>query len=91
LGIDFHESSLLEWSFCALPCNQDCRVLGSVSGGTSAPNDPTKNVDRRREARVLASQARALIAAIDDEPAQTREQRMAEARNLRRIAMEINR
>ncbi len=91
LGIDFHESTLLEWSFCALPCNQDCRILGSVANNQSAPSDPTKNVDRRREARALASQARALIAAIDDEPAQTREQRLAEARNLRRIAMEINR
>jgi hypothetical protein len=87
LGIDFHESSLLEWSFCALPCNQDCRVLGSVANNQSAPND-NKTADRRREARVLAAQARTLIAAIDDEPAPTREQRLAEAR---RIAMEINR
>src|SRR5260221_2557446 len=57
LGIDFHESTLLEWSFCALPCNQDCRILGSVANNQSAPSDPTKNVDRRREARALASQA----------------------------------
>jgi hypothetical protein len=92
LGIDFHESSLLEWSFCALPCNQDCRVLGSVANNQSAPSDG-KTADRRREARALAAKARALCASIDDEPPvpPTREQRMAEARNLRRIAMEINR
>jgi hypothetical protein len=49
--------------------------------------------ERSREARVLAEKVRALCATIDDKPPvpQTREQRMAEARNLRRIAMEINR
>jgi len=91
LGVDFNAIKLLEFSMCSIPMNPDCRVLGSVASSQSAPSDPTKNVDRRREARVLAAQARALIAAIDDEPAPTREQRMAEARNLRRIAMEINR
>jgi hypothetical protein len=88
LGIDFHESSLLEWSFCSLPCNQDCRVLGSVANNQSAPSDG-KTADRRREARVLAAKARALCASIDDEPLAppTREQRMAEARAVRRIVL----
>jgi hypothetical protein len=91
MGVDFSAIKLLEFSICSLPCNPDCYILGSVASSQSAPSDAGKNVDRRREARVLAAQARALIAAIDDEPAPTREQRMAEARNLRRIAMEINR
>jgi hypothetical protein len=88
LGISFHAIKLLEWSFCALPCNQDCRVLGSVANNQSAPSDG-KTADRRREARVLAAKARALCASIDDEPLAppTREQRMAEARAVRRIVL----
>jgi HK97 family phage prohead protease len=91
MGVDFNEIKLIEFSMVSVPCNPDCYVLGSVASSQSAPSDASKNVDRRREARVLAARARALIAAIDDEPAATREQRMAEARNLRRIALEINR
>jgi hypothetical protein len=86
MGIDFHAIKLLEFSYCSLPANPDCRVLGSVASSQSAPSDASKNVDRRREARVLAAQARTLIAAIDDEPAPTREQRMAEARNFKHMA-----
>lgn len=91
MGVDFSEIRLIEFSLVSIPCNPDCYVLGSVASNQSAPSDASKNVDCRREARVLAARARALIAAIDNEPAPTREQRMAEARNLRRIAMEINR
>ena len=94
MGIDFHSIRLLEFSYCSLPMNPDCRVLGSVSSNATSPpgpGDAAKMDARRREARVLAARARALISAIDDEPAPTREQRMAEARNLRRIALEINR
>jgi phage head maturation protease len=84
LGISFHAIKLLEWSFCALPCNQDCRVLGSVANNQSAPSDG-KTADRRREARMLAAKAHSIIASIPDVPA-TREQRLAEARNIRRAA-----
>jgi HK97 family phage prohead protease len=93
MGVDFNEIKLIEFSMCSIPCNPDCYVLGSVASNQSAPSDASKNVDRSREARVLAARARALCASIDDEPSvpQTREQRMAEARNLRRIALEINR
>jgi hypothetical protein len=88
LGIDFLSGHILtEWSLCAVPCNPSCLVAGPTPGGQS----DIKIADRRREARVLAARARALIATIDDEPAPTRDQRMAEARNLRRIALEINR
>jgi hypothetical protein len=90
LGVDFHAIKLLEWSLCGIPCNQDCRVVGWVSGATSSP-DASKMANLRREARMLAAKARALGASISNDPAPTREQRMAEARNLRRIAMEINR
>jgi hypothetical protein len=31
-GIDFHETKLLEWSICALPCNLDCLMIGAVAG-----------------------------------------------------------
>ncbi|WMT78860.1 hypothetical protein [Bradyrhizobium sp. Ash2021] len=85
LGVDFHSIKLLEWSFCALPCNPDCLVLGAVAGGTSPPGDG-KTADLRREARALAAKARAISESISDSKPQTREQRVAEAMNFRRIA-----
>jgi hypothetical protein len=92
LGIDFMSGHILtEWSLCGVPCQPSCLVVGPTSSGKSVGDE--KVADLRREARVLAAKARALCASIDDEPPipSTREQRMAEARNLRRIAMEINR
>jgi hypothetical protein len=88
MGIDFHSIKLLEFSYCSLPMNPDCRVLGSVASSQSAPSDG-KTADRLREARLLAAKARALSASIDDEPPvpPTREQRMAEASKFRRIAL----
>jgi len=38
-GIDHKSIRILEWSFCSQPCNQDCRVIGSVSSTTSPPSD----------------------------------------------------
>jgi hypothetical protein len=32
LGIDFLSIRLLEWSICALPCNQSCLLVGAVAG-----------------------------------------------------------
>jgi hypothetical protein len=90
LGINFDAVKLLEFSTCSLPMNPDCRILGSVANNQAAPADG-KMADRRREARLLADQARSLAESITVAAPQTRDQRMAEARNLRRIAMEINR
>jgi hypothetical protein len=86
LGIDFQAIKLLEWSFCALPCNQDCRVIGSVSGATSSPSE-AKTAALRREARELAARARSLSLLISDPAPLTRDQRIAEAQALRRVAM----
>jgi hypothetical protein len=83
LGVDFHAIKLLEWSLCAIPCNQDCRVVGWVSGATSSP-DASKMA--RREARMLAAKARALCESISDPIPTTREQRIAEAQAFRRMA-----
>jgi hypothetical protein len=85
LGISFGSIKLIEWSFCAIPCNQDCRVIGPISGTTSSPGD-TKMADRRRAARMLAAEARALIASIPDPLPLTRQQRIAEAQAFRRLA-----
>jgi len=41
---------------------------------------------RRREARVLAAKARSIIASIPDDAPQTRDERLAEARDFRRAA-----
>jgi hypothetical protein len=89
MGIDFHAIKLLEFSYCSLPANPDCRVLGSVSGATTSSPSDGKMVDRRRDARVLAAKARTLCASIDDEPSAppTREQRMIEAQNIRLIML----
>jgi hypothetical protein len=85
LGISSDAIKLIEWSFCAVPCNQDCRVIGSVSGTTSAPGD-AKMADRRRDARALAAKARSLSQSISDPVPLTREQRIAEAQAFRRVA-----
>jgi hypothetical protein len=86
LGVDFNAIKLLEWSFCAQPCNQDCRVIGSVSGATTPSPDASKMADLRREARLLAAKARSLSESIPSDPAPTRDQRLAEARGFRRAA-----
>jgi hypothetical protein len=85
LGVDFSAIKLLEWSLCGIPCNQDCRVVGWVSGATSSP-DASKMAALRREARALAAKGRSICAAITDAPPQTREQRLADARSFRRAA-----
>jgi hypothetical protein len=85
LGIDFTSGHILtEWSLCGIPCQPSCLVVGPTSSGKSAGDE--KIADRRREARVLAAQARALCASIDNNPPQTREERIAEAQAFRRAA-----
>jgi phage head maturation protease len=85
LGIDFHEIRLLEWSCVTLPCCPPCLLIGAV-GSKSAPAD-TKMADLRREARSLAARAREISDSISDPVPLTREQRIAEAQALRRMAM----
>jgi hypothetical protein len=85
LGIDFLSGHILtEWSLCSVPCNQLCLVVGPTSG-RSATCD-IKMADRRREARALAAKARSICASIPDDPAPTRDRRLAEARNFRHAA-----
>jgi hypothetical protein len=89
MGIDFHAIKLLEFSYCSLPMNPDCRVLGSVSSNATSPpgpGDAPKMADRLREARMLASKARSIIASIPDDVPQSRDERLAEARNFKRAA-----
>ena len=45
-----------------------------------------KMAERRREARALAARARSISASMTDDPAPTREQRLAEAQRFRRVA-----
>jgi hypothetical protein len=86
LGIDFISGHILtEWSLCAVPCNNLCLVVGPTSGGQSASD--MKTADLRREARALAAKARAISESIPDPVPMTREQRLAEARTFRHIAM----
>jgi hypothetical protein len=88
LGVDFKAIKLLEWSICALPCNPDCLMIGSVSGATTAPvPSDAKMAERRREARELAAKARALSESISNSVPLTREQRVAEAQALCRSVM----
>jgi hypothetical protein len=92
LGIDFIEGhTLIEASLCPIPANPRCLVIGPATGTKSAGHGDVDIADRRREVRVLAAKARSRSESITVSAPQTREQRMAEARNLRRIAMEANR
>lgn len=85
MGVDFHAIRLLEFSYCSLPMNPDCRVLGSVSSNATDPKfGDAKMADRIREARALAAKARSLAASITESPVQTREQRIAQAQAFRR-------
>jgi hypothetical protein len=86
MGIDFEAIKLLEFSICSIPCNPACYVLGSVANNQSAPGDASKNVDRSREARMLAAKARSIVASIPDPVPLTRDQRIAEAQALLRAA-----
>jgi hypothetical protein len=43
MGVDFHESLLLEWSVCALPANPSCLLLGAVAGGSKSASRRGRN------------------------------------------------
>ena len=87
LGIDFKKTKLLEWSVCAIPCNPDALIVGPAKNGKSVPGGTDAAIAARlREARQITSHARSLIGSIADAPAQTREQRMAEARRFKHFA-----
>jgi HK97 family phage prohead protease len=57
------------------------------AAGAPAISESVAVAARRREARMLASKARSIIASIPDPVSLTREQRIAEAQALRRMAM----
>jgi HK97 family phage prohead protease len=96
-GFKFKTSELLEFSFVSVPANSGCLIVGrSMFKGVDIPLLPSRArlnapAARIREAHALAARARALCTSIVDEPPPTREQRIAEARNFRRIAMAHNR
>ncbi len=56
------------------------------AAGAPAISESAIITARRRDARALAAKARALIASIPDAAPSTREQRLAEARNIKRAA-----
>jgi len=87
LGVDFQRVKLLEWSVCAIPCNPDALIVGPARNSKSTPADDSASMAaRRREARQFVSEARARIASVSDVAAPTRGERLAQARNFRRIA-----
>jgi len=85
MGVDFNEIKLIEFSMVSVPCNPDCYVLGSVASSQSAPSD-AKMADLRREARALAAKARSISESIQRDPIPTRDQRVAESLNFKRLA-----
>jgi hypothetical protein len=87
LGIDFIEGhTLIEASLCPVPANPRCLVIGPATGTKSAGHDDGDIADRRREARELAAKVRAVGESIQSDPVLTREGRLAQARDFRRIA-----
>jgi phage head maturation protease len=81
LGIDFKKVKLLEWSVCAIPCNPDALLIGPAGSGKAAPTDEAAAIAaRRREAREIAGQVRSILKPL------TRDERIAEAREFRRVA-----
>jgi uncharacterized protein len=76
-GFKFSKSELLEFSFCSVPCNPGCLIVGrSLLRAVDVPLLPSQGDARRREAR-------AFVDKLIDRP--TREQRLEEAREFRRI------
>lgn len=93
LGIDFFEIRLLEISLCSVPCCPPCIVLGAVDS-KSAPGksaDDAALEQRVVEARVLAAKARSMSESISDPAPTTREERLAQAAEFRRMAYSVNR
>jgi HK97 family phage prohead protease len=77
MGVDFLSIKLLEYSVCSLPCNPDCLIIGAVSGAKQL-----ETVARIGEARALTAKVRSEAPPA----ATTREQRLQEARQFRRLA-----
>ncbi len=90
-AINFLEQTLLEFSIVGIPANPEATIdptpvaIGAGSGGGKSASDAARE-QRIVEARVLAAKARLLGQSITDGPT-TREERLAEAHNLRRIAL----
>jgi len=64
LGIDYHSVKLLEFSWCSLPCNQDCIVIGAVSGGKEF-SLPDPGVTARQQRIAEAAQIRRQAYGVD--------------------------
>lgn len=91
-GISFTKQALLEISVVPVPANSNALVQARAAGIVvdrlsffALPG--VKTAARVREARELAAKARALIARIPDGPPPTREERLAQAANFRRVAL----
>lgn len=94
--MDFKSVRLTEFSICSIPCNQGCRIIGAVASGKSASEAralaarveaisaaDAKIAEFRREVDLMAAR----VAKLPDPPPASREQRLAQARDFRRIAM----
>ena len=86
-GVDFQAVRLIEWSVCSVPCNPGCLLVGTVSGGKSASD--VEMTARRHEAMALVARARAISESISDPVPMTREQRIAQAVEFRRLAYRV--
>jgi hypothetical protein len=76
-GVDFQSIRLLEWSVCSVPCNPACLLIRSIAGPKASHSS------QRVEEWLAEARAKARNSA---RPSSTRAQRLAEARELRRIA-----
>jgi hypothetical protein len=77
MGIDFHEVELMEFSLTPQPCCPGCLMVGPVSAKSA---DEYATAARKSEARNMVSLAKSGISRSS-----SREQRLAEARQLRRL------
>jgi hypothetical protein len=77
MGVDFLSIKILEFSVVSLPCCPDALIIGPVSGAKQL-----ETTMRLCEARELTAKARSEAPPA----ATTREQRLAEARQFRRLA-----
>jgi HK97 family phage prohead protease len=92
-GINFLEQTLLEFSIVGIPANPEATIdstpvaIGAGSGGKSASD--IEMAARRCEARALAAKARSIAESISDPVPTTREQRIAQAAEFRRMAYSV--
>jgi hypothetical protein len=83
-GVDFKTISLIEWSICSVPCLPTALLIGPVSGDAGKTVD-SHNARERRLAEVRSLREQTSRESKKSEVT-TREQRIAEAARLRRLA-----